>query len=67
MKGVVSGIACEKALKAFSLEARMVSTQAAVGVTHQAKLSTLVKGVQHYHILFPTSQKLQTPQNTSIN
>ena len=57
MKGVVSRVASEKVLKAFSLEACVGSTQDTVGVPRQAKLSTLVKAVRRYDIPFPRTQK----------
>ena len=49
-----------KVPKAFSLEPRGVSTQEAVGATHQVTLTMLVKEVWCYNLSFPRSQTLQT-------
>ena len=43
VKGVVSRVAYEKGLKAFSLQPRAVMTQEAVVVSRQVKFSTLVQ------------------------
>ena len=76
MKGVVSRVTCEKVLKAFSLEPRVVSTQKPVVATRQEKLFTLVKAAWRYDVPLPRSQKLQThgqtdththTRNTAIN
>ena len=49
-----------KILETFSLEPCVVSTQEAVVVTHQMKLSTLVRAAWRYDIPFQKSFKLQT-------
>ena len=64
VKGVVSRVTCEKVLKAFSLEPRVVSTQEAVVVTLQVKLSMLVQAAWRYDLPFPISRKLQTHRHT---
>ena len=58
--GVVWRVASKKVLKAFSLEPCVVSTQEAVVVTRQVKLSTLVQAASRYDLPFLISQKLQT-------
>ena len=67
MKGVVSRVTCEKVLKAFSLELCVVSTQEAVVVTRQVKLSTLVEAA--YVALQPPVPhilEITDTQNTAI-
>ena len=54
MKGVVSLVTCEKILKDFSLQSRVVSTREAVRATRQAKLSTYCvdeKGAALHHLI----------------
>ena len=60
MKGVVSQVANEKVIKAFSIKSCMLSTRDAVSATRQAKLSTLVKAAWRYNVPFLRTQKLHT-------
>ena len=64
LKGVVSRITCEKALKAFFPEPCVMLTQKLAGATHQEKLSILVKAAWRYNVLFPRPRKLQTHRHT---
>ena len=64
MKGVVSRVTSEKLLKAFPHEPCVMSTQEAVVVTLQVKLSTLVHAAWGYNLPFLISQKLQTHTDT---
>ena len=70
---MVSRVTCEKVLKAFSLEPRVMSTQKPVIATRQEKLFTLVKAAWRYDIPFPRSRGITNTQtdthtqNTAIN
>ena len=67
MKGVVSRVACENVLKAFSLKLRLLPIVEPVDTTRQAKLSKFVKADG---VPFPRFQKTDRrthTQNTAIN
>ena len=71
---LMKGVCCYDVLsqafqfpKAFPLEPHTISTQEAVGATHQVKLSTLVEEAWCYNILFPRSQMLQTDRQTDTH
>ena len=77
MEGVVSLVHCEKVLKVFSLEPRILPTGKPVDTIRQAKLSTSVKAVRavcRYDIPLPRylrsykhMDRQTLTQNTSIN
>ena len=55
-----------KVLKAFILKPHVLSTREAVVASCQVKLSTLVKAVWCYDVLFLRSNKLQTQGHTHM-